>query len=128
MKICLIGSTRFQKGYQQANFDLTKKGHVVYSVTVWSSELTPEQKELFDLVHLRKIMESDKVCLVTDKTGYWGPSTQRELKWAGIILNQAILVYVEDEGPLRPAVLREEEEAPYVDIIDTKLRSLGVLG
>ena len=44
---------------------------------------------MLDLVHLRKIQESDAVVLVTDETGYYGDSTKRELIWAEM-LNKSI--------------------------------------
>lgn len=89
MKICLIGSTRFIEKYQEINAKLTLAGHIVYTVAlltseVRSAEITPEQKETLDLVHLRKILESDMVFLITDESRYVGESTRRELKWAQI--------------------------------------------
>lgn len=88
MKICLCGSTRFKREWQAANERLTRAGHVVYSVAVMSHadgvELDADTKETLDLVHLRKVEESDAVVLVTDSSGYYGDSTRRELKWASI--------------------------------------------
>lgn len=95
MKICLIGSTRFMWKYRLVNQELTLAGHIVYTVAAISSsvadehtddqEITPAQKETLDLVHLRKILESDAIYLVTDESGYFGESTSREIKWAGIL-------------------------------------------
>lgn len=93
MKICLIGSTRFLAGYHDLNRMLTLAGHVVYTVSLVStqergaypSNLPVEDKETLDLVHLIKIQESEGVVLVTNKDGYVGDSTRRELKWASLL-------------------------------------------
>lgn len=92
MKLCLIGSTRFMKEYVEANRELTLKGHVVYTVAMMSTEslmkettespITDAEKQILDLVHLKKILESDGVVLITDHTKYIGFSTKRELQWA----------------------------------------------
>jgi len=92
MKLCLIGSTKFMELYVKANRDLTLRGHIVYTVATISTKsaladtestpITTEQKDVLDLVHLRKIQESDACVLVTDDTGYFGYSTNRELIWA----------------------------------------------
>jgi len=96
MKICLIGSTRFMDLYREWNRRLTLAGHVVYTVATISSSaaaqhikaeafITDDQKETLDLVHLRKIQESDAIVLITDQTNYVGFSTKRELKWARML-------------------------------------------
>lgn len=97
MKICLIGSTRFIDDYHRLNRELTLQGHVVYSVATTSTsgprpngradripqpEISDDEKETLDLVHLLKIQNSDVVVLVTDSFGYVGESTKREVKWA----------------------------------------------
>lgn len=95
MKICLIGSSRFIDQYREVNRQLTLAGHIVYTIAAISTQLqervkaeeviTPDDKETLDLVHLRKIQESDAVVLVSDNTGYYGESTRREIKWAQIL-------------------------------------------
>jgi hypothetical protein len=105
MKICLIGSSRFADKYAEINRKLSLAGHVVYSIATVSSkaqkvELTEEQKETLDLVHLLKIQESDACFLVTDEGKYVGESTKREMKWAVMqdmaILSDADLDYLLD--------------------------------
>lgn len=98
MKVCLIGSTRFIDKYNEWNQKLTKMGHVVYSVCMASTgppetrkDLTEDEKETLDLVHLRKIDNSDIVCLITDDTGYVGTSTKREIKWCLLTGKQVLL-------------------------------------
>lgn len=97
MKICLIGSTRFIDQYREVNQTLTKMGHVVYSVCMASTgkpedreDLTDDEKETLDLVHLMKLMASDVACLITDGNGYVGFSTRRELKWC-LLLGKQVL-------------------------------------
>ena len=104
MKLCLIGSSRFKQTYDEYNAQLTLAGHVVYSIAVVSSSvtmaeagslertgiapeepLTSRQKEVLDLVHLRKILESEAVVVITNKERYVGDSTRRELAWAQIL-------------------------------------------
>lgn len=97
MKICLIGSTRFMTEYAAANRRLTLLGHIVYTVAMMSTGLerdgvegpsstpTDEEKIILDLVHLRKIMHSDAVVLITDSSRYVGFSTRRELMWAQML-------------------------------------------
>lgn len=86
MKLCLIGSTRFRDEYIELNKMLSRMGHVVYTVAFYKepTEISAADKEILDLVHLRKISESEGVVLVTDATGYVGDSTRREFAWASI--------------------------------------------
>ena len=92
MKLCLIGSTRFMPQYIAANRLLTLQGHVVYTVATIStsdatkkSDITEEDKTVLDLVHLRKIAESDGIVLISDETRYIGFSTRREIQWAQML-------------------------------------------
>lgn len=87
MKITLCGSTRFRANWEEMNIALTKGGNTVYSVSCFlreGAELTPDEKETLDLVHLNKILESDAVVIVGEQDGkpYVGDSTRREIKWA----------------------------------------------
>jgi hypothetical protein len=89
MKLTLCGSTRFKNRFVDANKRLTAAGHVVYSVAFHGhaegAEPDPATKETLDLVHLRKIQESDAVVLITNHAQYIGDSTRRELRWAAIL-------------------------------------------
>lgn len=85
MKITLCGSTKFKDEFLRLNKELSKLGHVVYSVSCFGHSgdtLTDDEKETLDLVHLRKILESDVVVIATNKDNYIGDSTRREIKWA----------------------------------------------
>jgi hypothetical protein len=84
MKITLCGSTRFRDQFELWNKRLTLAGFVVYSVAGFGhsgDSFTPAEKELLDLVHLRKIAESDAIAVI-DIDGYIGDSTRREIAWA----------------------------------------------
>ena len=102
MNLCLIGSTRFMDKYLEVNRRLSLGGHIVYSVATRSSgsdygkpkdavDLTEDEKETLDLVHLQKILRSDAVVLITDATGYYGSSTKREIKWALMLGKPVVL-------------------------------------
>jgi hypothetical protein len=89
--VCLCGSTRFYEAFQRANYDETMAGRIVLSVGFYphSSEqahgetigITPEQKQILDRLHLRKIDLADEI-LVLNVGGYIGESTARELAYA----------------------------------------------
>lgn len=84
MKITLCGSTKFKKEYEEWNKKLSLSGHLVYSVGYFEHSgdvLTDGQKEILDLMHLQKILESDAI-YVLDVDEYIGSSTAREIKWA----------------------------------------------
>ena len=90
--VCLCGSTRFEKAFQEANRRETLDGKIVLSIgcnmrserelfdhlseSEWS-----EIKTQLDELHLRKIDLADEV-LILNVGGYIGESTQRELDYA----------------------------------------------
>mgnify|MGYP001616335170 CR=1 FL=1 len=90
MKICLCGSTRFMSEFHRANVELSLAGHIVYSVATSTKGdfiPSPDQKTMLDLVHLRKVKESDYVVVVgrnADGSAYIGESTRREIMWASV--------------------------------------------
>ena len=99
MKITLVGSCRFENEYKFWNELLTLRGHIVYSVAVLPSDkeglktwYMDEQKKFLDLVHLKKISESDAILVITRDRFYFseasknnpyiGESTAYEILWA----------------------------------------------
>lgn len=97
MKITLCGSTKYRDAFNHANRVLSKAGHIVYSVASFGhheDDMTDEDKIILDLVHFRKIMESDAILViggdgitlheseVTTFAHYIGFSTRREIAWA----------------------------------------------
>jgi len=84
--VCLCGSTRFWKTFQEQSLRLTKEGVVVLSIgsaTAGDDEhgITPEEKAVFDELHLRKIDLADEV-LILNVGGYIGESTRKEAAYA----------------------------------------------
>lgn len=100
MKVCLIGSTRFREEFVEVNQELTRRGHLVYSVAFYKepTKVDEHTKEVLDLVHLQKISESDVVVLITDKEGYIGDSTRREVIWAQLENKEIVPVQYGPEG------------------------------
>jgi len=89
--VCLCGSTRFYREFQEANYRETMAGRIVLSVGFYPHSATeahgegvgatPEQKAALDELHLRKIDLADEV-LVLNVGGYIGDSTRREIAHA----------------------------------------------
>lgn len=90
--VCLCGSTRFWRTFQQASLVETMAGRIVLSIGAASGtddehfgNLPREEydrvKAMLDELHLRKIDLADEV-LILNVGGYIGESTQRELRYA----------------------------------------------
>lgn len=90
--VCLCGSTRFWRTFQQAGLQETLAGKIVLSIGAASGtddehfgNLPREEydrvKENLDQLHLRKIDLADEV-LILNVDGYMGESTRRELAYA----------------------------------------------
>lgn len=89
--VCLCGSTRFYRQFQEANYRLTMEGKVVLTVGFYSHAqeqahgeqigVTPEAKARLDDLHLRKIDLADRI-FVLNVGGYIGESTGREIAYA----------------------------------------------
>lgn len=100
--VCLCGSTRFYDAFQRANYEETMAGKIVLSVGFYRPALaeletgprheyhgenigcTPEQKELLDELHKRKIDLADEV-FVLNVGGYIGNSTRSEIEYAAAL-------------------------------------------
>lgn len=105
MKITICGSTRFEKEFFEWDRRLTMMGHIVYTLGSFPGVMgldreSPEylselEKELFDLVYLAKIEESEAI-FVINKQGYVGFSTRREITWAN--LRNKRIYYLEPPG------------------------------
>jgi hypothetical protein len=90
--VCLCGSTRFWRTFQEAGLKETLAGKIVLSIGAASGtddehfgNLPREEynrvKAMLDELHLRKIERADEV-LILNVDGYIGPSTSRELVYA----------------------------------------------
>lgn len=91
--VCLCGSTRFYAEFQQANYDLTMQGAIVLSVGFYPHSKAEHghgegvghdsaEKTALDELHKRKIDLADDVLVVSDASGYFGASTEGEIKYA----------------------------------------------
>lgn len=83
--VTLCGSTRFKKEFEEWNRKLTASGYLVFTVACFTHaenlQITEQEKEMFDKVHLAKINKADEI-FVIDVDGYIGKSTQREIDYA----------------------------------------------
>lgn len=90
--VCLCGSTRFWRTFQQASLEETMAGRIVLSIGAASG--TDDEhfgslprneydriKAMLNELHLRKIDLADEV-LILNVGGYVGESTRRELAYA----------------------------------------------
>lgn len=83
--VCLCGSTRFKKEFENVNRTESLAGHIVLAPGFYGhvdGEPTPEQKAAVDELHLRKVELADLVIVVSDASEYYGESTRRELEHA----------------------------------------------
>src|SRR6266705_1462992 len=88
--VCLCGSARFSKAFQEANLKETLAGKIVLTIgcdmksdgeLFGSDEEKTSIKAMLDELHLRKIELADEV-LILNVNGYIGESTKRELAYA----------------------------------------------
>lgn len=88
--VCLCGSTRFMKEWNEANLSETLAGNIVLSVGGFlhsdaalraSGLITPEKKVALDVLHKHKIDLADEI-LVINVGGYIGDSTRSEIEYA----------------------------------------------
>lgn len=103
--VCLCGSTRFSKAFQEANLQETLAGKIVLTIGCdlrsddeIFKEKSPEElaaiKDRLDTLHLRKIDLADEV-LILNVGNYIGESTRRELNYA--IANGKFIRFLEEE-------------------------------
>lgn len=106
--VCLCGSTRFWRVFQQAGLRETMAGRIVLSIGAASGtddehfgNLPREEydriKTMLDDLHLRKIEMADEV-LILNQDGYIGESTTRELRHA-IALGKRVRWWDDDRIP-----------------------------
>ena len=97
--VCLCGSRRFFKYFEEANREETLKGKIVLSIGVTSLSISLSTKVKLDILHLRKIDLADEI-LVLDIGGYIGRSTFNEIEYA--IFNNKKIRYWSKEHELDP--------------------------
>lgn len=84
--VCLCGSGRFRKAFEDAEYQETLAGKIVLTIgcnthDVARSEDLAKYKPMLDELHLRKIDLADEV-LILNVGGYIGESTTREIAYA----------------------------------------------
>lgn len=88
--VCLTGSTRFWNQYQELFRAFSLQGKIVLTVAFATfgpeapngfAEVTAEQKDMLDELHLRKIDLADCVYVI-NVGGYIGESTAKEIEYA----------------------------------------------
>lgn len=105
--VCLCGSTRFYKEYQEVYYQRTCEGDIVLSVGFYPHAtnemhggevgIDAEQKRALDLLHLHKIRMADEVFFI-NVGGYLGSSSLNELLYA-FKLGKEITFLEPDKGP-----------------------------
>src|SRR3954453_15967785 len=83
--VTICGSTRFRAEMAAANRELTLAGYIVLAPGVFGhdgDEITGRQKLALDELHLRKIDLARWIYAVSDVSGYYGESTQKEIEYA----------------------------------------------
>lgn len=83
--VCLCGSTKFKKEFEEAMWEESLKGKIVLSVCGFTHhdnlEWTDDQILIFHNLHKQKIEMADEV-LVVNPGGYIGKTTQEEIEYA----------------------------------------------
>lgn len=105
--VCLCGSTRFYKTFEEQGLKLTLEGKIVLSIGACSpdeivlanpsTEEGKEQKKMLDELHKRRIDLADEV-LILNVGGYIGSSTRSELHYARSLGKKIIFLEEEEEG------------------------------
>lgn len=90
--ITLCGSARFEAQYHYWNERLTMDGHTIFALTTYPSIkgkhewYTPQEKELLDAAHFRKINASQAIFVIDQEYKYSdiyiGESTRMEIMHA----------------------------------------------
>ena len=130
--VCLCGSTRFSKAFQDAQLRETLAGKIVLTIGCnmrsdteifghMSQEELDETKRKLDELHLRKIEMADEV-LILDVDGYIGKSTTNELNYAKT-QGKRIRFLSQEEKPSEKSQPAEGELAPD-SMVENLLRSL----
>ena len=95
--VCLVGSTKFKKEFEDTVLEWSLKGYIVLSVICFSHadniSLTEEQKQLADDLHLQKIAMADEVYVI-NPSGYIGSSAKKEIEFAQFLGKR--ISYLED--------------------------------
>lgn len=87
--VTLLGSTKFFTECMEINRQLTFKGWIVLSCGSWGHSYHKDREgntgadyEKVKMLHFKKILLSQAVVVVSDKSGYMGDSTKAEITFA----------------------------------------------
>ena len=128
--VTLCGSTKFFNESMELNRQLTFKGWIVLQCGSWGhsyhkyAENTNLDYELVKRLHYLKILQSQAIVVVSDKTGYIGDSTKSEIKFTR---EQEIPIFYYDGENLtgftivKPPLRFTVENKIIVDKINNKL-------
>lgn len=84
--VCLCGSGRFKRAYEDAEYRETLAGRIVLTIGCNTKDIArcdelKHHKSMLDDLHLRKIDLANQI-LVLDVDGYIGESTRKEIEYA----------------------------------------------
>lgn len=83
--ICLCGSTKFKKEFEEVNKEFTLKGYIVLAPVIFehsdNMQFDEITKQNFIELHKRKIDMADEVYII-DVNGYMDKSTEYEYEYA----------------------------------------------
>lgn len=115
--VCLCGSTRFKREFENENRRLTLEGKIVLSVGLFGHHepipLNRETKDMLDDLHEWKIALSDRVHVI-NVGGYLGESTKREVGYAWS-MEVPVTFLEQDSAPSR----EEMEELARISMVGT---------
>ena len=94
--VVLIGSTRFKDVFRKVEEELSLKGYLVFTPSVYSQSGTNPKcgidvKKILDKAAKMKIARSE-IVVVIDEDGYIGESTNDQIAFAKL-LNKPVLYY-----------------------------------
>lgn len=84
--VTLIGSAKFMNTFDFVERTLNQRGVIVMTPAIFKHHgfgtnefyLTPDQHEIYDILHQQKMLMSDYVVLISEE-GYVGENTQEEI-------------------------------------------------
>jgi len=83
--VCLCGSTKFKKEFEQIAMEESLKGNIVLSVGCFAHHdeirLSKGEKKDLDELHKKKIDMADEIIIINVE-GYVGESTKNEIKYS----------------------------------------------
>ena len=114
--VCLCGSTRFKKAFENATKNLTLSGDIILSVGWYghceTTPISPEAKVKLDELHLDKIRLAD-VVLFLNVDGYLGESSLRELEFCYEQGKTVDFLFPDKVSALTQSILNKYNKSPW---------------